>query len=252
MVRAGDDRRMNSRAGAWSQRVTAHRWKITVKTVLSYGIAMLMLLCVSAFADEAKQSTAAAQSREAMQSTESMQSTPAMQGTGATQSSETTPATGAAQSTPPMQSTGAMQSAQAEQGAKSAPSTESKAAIEARIQSIVNSPEAAYVEPQQCLPVFTYDHVEILNDQTLLFHGTQKDKLWLNQLAGRCPGLRKNMTLKFELHQDQACNLDTFRGVEPFFWFWQNTTGICSLGKFQPVTPDQVGMVKQAIADTRS
>jgi hypothetical protein len=156
-----------------------------VKTVFSYGIGLLMLLCVGAFADEAKQST------------EPMPSTPAMQSAEA--SGEAMPSTGATQSAAPM-------------------------------------------------PVFAYDNVEILNDQMLVFHGRQKDKLWLNQLAGRCPGLRQNMTLKFELHQDQACNLDTFNGVEHIFWFWQNTTGSCSLGKFQPVTPDQVNMVKDAIA----
>jgi hypothetical protein len=205
-----------------------------VKTVFSYGIGLLMLLCVGAFADEAKQST------------EPMPSTPAMQSAEA--SGEAMPSTGATQSAAPMQDAGAIHGAPAEQASNGPPAIEPKTDMKARIQAIVKSPEATYVEPRHCIPVFAYDNVEILNDQMLVFHGRQKDKLWLNQLAGRCPGLRQNMTLKFELHQDQACNLDTFNGVEHIFWFWQNTTGSCSLGKFQPVTPDQVNMVKDAIA----
>lgn len=125
---------------------------------------------------------------------------------------------------------------------------EADESVDSRVEAILKAPEAEYVEAKQCLSVLAYDTVEILDEQRLLFRGRGKDKLWLNQLAGRCPGLRRDMTLQFDLHGNQACRMDTVRGVESYFYFWQSVTGPCVLGGFEPVTEEQVALIKQAIA----
>jgi hypothetical protein len=125
---------------------------------------------------------------------------------------------------------------------------EADESVDSRIEAILTSPESDYVEPKHCLSTLAYDTVEILDEQRLLFRGRGKDELWLNQLAGRCAGLRRDMTLQFDLHGNQACRMDTVRGVESYFYFWQSVTGPCVLGGFEPVTQEQVALIKQAIA----
>lgn len=120
------------------------------------------------------------------------------------------------------------------------------------IEDILSTPLEAeeYAEAARCLPTHAYRSVEVLDDQNVLFKGPG-DRAWLNQLRHRCIGLRRNDTLRFNLRDNRVCDLDTFESVDTFFRMWTRTSATCSLGRFQPVTPEQVEAIKAAIQEAR-
>jgi len=84
---------------------------------------------------------------------------------------------------------------------------------------------------QRCLSVSQYDSVQILNEQMLLFKGTG-NRAWANELRSRCPGMRKDDVLIFDLRGSQVCSLDWVTATRPGFLGWPNAGPKCSLGEF--------------------
>ncbi len=127
-------------------------------------------------------------------------------------------------------------------------SSTAKQQAEEDIASILSHPlsEKAYDEGVRCLPSMNYHSVKILDDQRLVFEGLG-DKRWLNQLRNRCPGLRPGDTLRFELTGSRLCEMDTVVAIDRFLYFWERTSATCMLGKFEPVTPDQIDAIKAAL-----
>lgn len=126
------------------------------------------------------------------------------------------------------------------------------AAREEAIQDILTKPLAAedYVESERCLSTHIYRSVEVLDDRNVLFKGPG-DRVWINQLRHRCIGLRRNDTLQFELRDNRVCDLDSFQAVDTLFRVWSRTSATCTLGKFQPVTPEQVEAIRAAVREER-
>jgi hypothetical protein len=126
------------------------------------------------------------------------------------------------------------------------------AAREEAIQDILTTPLAAedYVESERCLSTYAYRSVEVLDDRNVLFKGPG-DRAWINQLRHRCIGLRRNDALQFELRDNRLCELDSFESVDTLFRVWSRTSATCTLGKFQPVTPEQVEALRAAVREDR-
>lgn len=103
-----------------------------------------------------------------------------------------------------------------------------------------------YARTERCLSTHQYRSVEVLDENHLLFTGTSRDRLWLNKLRSRCPGLRRNDTLAFEVRNNRLCNLDTATVVDHFL-FWERTGPTCSLGDFQQLTPAQAELLREAL-----
>ena len=118
------------------------------------------------------------------------------------------------------------------------------------IADILSQPLAAeeYAVEERCLSTRYYDHVDVLDDQHVLFKGSG-DKLWLNKLRNRCVGLRRNDVLQFRMRDSRVCDLDTFEAVSSFMWGIRS--GTCSLGTFTPVTPEQVEAIEVAVKESR-
>jgi hypothetical protein len=130
------------------------------------------------------------------------------------------------------------------------PTPEQEAAKRETIEDILSQPLAAdaYAEEERCLSSRAYNHVDVLDDQHVLFKGSG-DKLWLNKLRNRCVGLRSHDILRFKMRDNRVCDLDTFEGVSSFMW--NTSSGICSLGKFTPVTSEQVEAIELAVKESR-
>jgi uncharacterized protein DUF6491 len=112
-----------------------------------------------------------------------------------------------------------------------------------------------YSEPRRCLRSHEYRNFEILDDRRIIFSGS-RDKRWLNQLRGTCPGLRTGHALKFvsRTGMSQICDLDSFEVVDFFYyprfrrWPWDWFDGVrCTLGKFEPITEQQAESLKLAL-----
>lgn len=141
--------------------------------------------------------------------------------------------------------------------ASSAPSAEDEAGTQEKLKDILSQPLDAeeYGTPQRCLSSFAYRDFDPIGDRYLLFEG-RGDKLWLNELRGRCPGLRRSDALAFEMRGNRICDLDRFKIADWFLWSryrrwpWDWLDGVpCTLGSFQPVTPEQVEALRAALQD---
>jgi hypothetical protein len=102
----------------------------------------------------------------------------------------------------------------------------------------------------RCLSTHAYRSVEVLDNRNVLFKGPG-DRAWLNQLRFPCAGLRPRDTLQFRLRDNRVCDMDTFEAVDTFFRIWSRTSATCSLGQFQPVTPEQVEAIRAAVKEAR-
>ena len=117
------------------------------------------------------------------------------------------------------------------------------------IETILTQPlgQDEYVEAERCLSKFSFDRVEIIDDQHVLFRG-RRGKAWLNTLRSRCVGLRRHDIPRLEYRSSsQLCNLDTLVGMSSSFSGFSRTSAPCALGDFQPVTEEQVALIKATV-----
>ncbi|MFU8816320.1 MAG: DUF6491 family protein [Pseudomonadales bacterium] len=135
-------------------------------------------------------------------------------------------------------------------GCAAAPPEENAEARAETIEEILTQPmnDEEYAEAQRCLATHAYRNVRVLDDRHVLFEGPG-DRAWLNQLRSRCVGLRRNATLRFRLRDNRVCSLDSFEAVDTFFGRWDRSSATCTLGEFQPVTPEQVAAIRAALAE---
>lgn len=137
--------------------------------------------------------------------------------------------------------------------ASTGPTPEEQAREAARketIEDILSKPLAAdeYAEEQRCLSSYAYRNVDVIDEEHVVFRGNG-DKLWINKLRQRCIGLRDNDILSFEMRGPRVCDLDTFEAISPSLYSIPGAK--CSLGKFQPVTPEQVEAIELAVEESR-
>lgn len=132
---------------------------------------------------------------------------------------------------------------------------ERRLAIEAEIDAILSQPlPAEFGEMRRCLGDMDFRNFRALDEKHILFEG-RRDRLWVNTLRTRCPDLRHGDVLVVKQFSGlRMCDADRFYVTEWFDWPWYRrwpwhwggswTTGMqCSLGKFQPVTADQVAEI---------
>jgi len=121
-------------------------------------------------------------------------------------------------------------------------------AAEPTAEEILNGTAAPadYSQAVKCISSVKIYRTEPLNDRYILFH-LNGNQLWLAQFRIRCPGMTATSQLSFEKDQHRLCAWDSVRVV--------NEDGIggfrlgprCNLPKFEPVSQEQVDMLKQHI-----
>ncbi len=109
-----------------------------------------------------------------------------------------------------------------------------------------------YGEPSRCLSDTAYRSYRALDDQHMLFKGVG-NRIWVNTLRSRCPGLRADDTLIVQkLGGARICKFDKFQVAD---WFGRHpleaTTGIeCMFGDFQPISEQQLEEI-EAVLNSR-
>jgi hypothetical protein len=122
---------------------------------------------------------------------------------------------------------------------------------EADIAEILSYPldPLEYGEPSRCLSDMQYQSYRALDDRRMLFKGL-KNRLWVNTLRSRCPGLRPDDTLIVRKQGGtRVCKLDKFQVAD---WFGrhplESTSGIeCVFGDFQPISEQQLEEIEAVI-----
>ena len=103
--------------------------------------------------------------------------------------------------------------------------------------------EVAFGEPRDCINTQRIRSTEVLSDREILFRisGTE---FYLNKLPHRCSGLRMADAFSYEVRGSQLCAIDLIRVVNTFGGGIR--PGIaCGLGKFLPVSEEQIPLVRE-------
>lgn len=127
---------------------------------------------------------------------------------------------------------------------------------QASIDEILSEPldPAEFGETKRCLSDAEWDSFRALDDRHILFVG-RRDRLWVNTLRSGCPDLRhgdKLIVRKFS--GSRMCDADQFQATDWFGWpagqrspdTWGTGVG-CVLGKFQPVTQQQIDDIEAVL-----
>ena len=137
---------------------------------------------------------------------------------------------------------------------------ERRLAMEADIADILSIPldPDEYGTTKRCLSDMDFRTFRALDDKRVLFVG-RRDRLWLNTLKFRCHDLRYGDVLVVRSFSSlRLCELDTFQVADwfdwPWYrrwpWHWGGDWGMgpqCTLGKFQPVTAEQVADIEAVL-----
>lgn len=95
---------------------------------------------------------------------------------------------------------------------------------------------------EKCISLARIDRTEIVDDSTILFYMRGGD-IYLNRLARRCPGLRRNKTIMYRTSLNRLCDLDTITVMDNM-GFGYSPGASCGLDTFQPVSEDVAGILK--------
>ena len=137
---------------------------------------------------------------------------------------------------------------------------ERRLAIEADIAHIlsVQPDPTEYGAARRCLSELDYRNFRALDDRHILFEG-RRGRLWINTLRSSCPDLRHgDVLIVRSFGSMRMCDMDSFEVTDwfdwPWYrrwpWHWGGSWGAgmrCTLGKFQPVTEDQVDAITELL-----
>jgi hypothetical protein len=111
------------------------------------------------------------------------------------------------------------------------------------------APPVDYSQAVKCLQSERLERTEPLSERYIVFH-LKGDALWIAQMPARCPGMTNQSKLMFEKINPRICEWDTVRVV------YDEGTHLrlgprCNLPKFEPVSPEQVEMLKERIVSAK-
>ncbi len=109
-------------------------------------------------------------------------------------------------------------------------------------------PDAAAVDDEvfaleNCVQTQRIRRTEIVDDSTILFFMTPRDRIFVNRLPRRCSGLRLAGTFSYRSTTGRLCNVDIIRVVRDLTTRTDIGAG-CALGMFRPVTGDEVEVIR--------
>jgi hypothetical protein len=99
-----------------------------------------------------------------------------------------------------------------------------------------------YFQLENCIRRSSIRSTNIIDDRTIIFYMSQQ-KIYVNHLPNRCSGLRSAGTFSYRTHGSQLCSVDMITVVRSM-GRGLNTGPSCGLGKFRPVTKEEVAMIK--------
>lgn len=107
-----------------------------------------------------------------------------------------------------------------------------------------------YDTAENCIARSRISRTEILNERFVVFH-LRGDEKYLVQFRHRCPGLRRNGTMRLETRSFRVCSMDTIQGSYEMGigrWNWGPS---CMIPGFEPVTQEQVAIIKEELRRPR-
>ncbi len=99
-----------------------------------------------------------------------------------------------------------------------------------------------YFQLENCINSSRIRRTDIVDDRTIIFYMNQR-KIFVNHLPHRCPGLKIADAFSYRTSIQQLCNVDTIKVIRSM-GSRLDTGPSCGLGKFRPVTEEEVAMLK--------
>lgn len=98
-------------------------------------------------------------------------------------------------------------------------------------------------DAERCISIRQIDRTEVIDDHSILFY-MRGGPVYRNQLPHRCPGLRREKTFMYRTSSSWLCDLDIATVLhDRGFGFTPGAS--CGLGRFQPITEEDVEALKK-------
>ena len=107
-----------------------------------------------------------------------------------------------------------------------------------------------YDTTENCIARSRISRTEILNERFVVFH-LRGDEKYLVQFRHRCPGLRRNGTMRLETRSFRVCSMDTVQGFYEMGIGRGSWGPSCMIPGFEPVTREQVAIIKEELRRPR-
>ena len=107
-----------------------------------------------------------------------------------------------------------------------------------------------YDTTESCIARSRISRTEILNERFVVFH-LRGDEKYLVQFQHRCPGLRRNGTMRLETRSFRICSMDTIQGFYEMGIGRGSWGPSCMIPGFEPVTREQVAIIKEELRRPR-
>lgn len=131
------------------------------------------------------------------------------------------------------------------------PSADADAEEVVDLETVLNETvaDASYsAQPEICLSSHRYRRMQVISDQHILLKGS-RGRAWVSELPRRCRGLDKHSVIVTESRMNRICKSDQFRAVDRIDLGGPPIVeAVCIFGAFQPVEPEQVELIKEALA----
>lgn len=103
--------------------------------------------------------------------------------------------------------------------------------------------EVVFGDPVDCINVSRIRNTDVLNDREIVFymHGSE---IYVNQLPHRCSGLRMADAFSYKVRTSQLCHVDVIRVLDNFGGSVRQGVA-CGLGKFLPITEEQLVILRE-------
>jgi len=111
--------------------------------------------------------------------------------------------------------------------------------------NITHAQEKQSAQPVSCLHLDRIQNVDILDDSHIIFQVGLKDH-YLNTLPYACHGLKLNDTIMYRTSLNEICNVDVITVLNKIGTGYQAGPS-CGLGKFEPVTTEQIKTLRESI-----
>ena len=105
-----------------------------------------------------------------------------------------------------------------------------------------------YAEPVRCIQASRIRDIVVLDDQHVAFRLSRGEQ-YLVQFPHRCPGLHRNEPVAYETRGQRLCAQDWIRGMGGFGSYGPGMR--CNLDTFQPVSAEQLELLKDTLRRRR-
>ena len=111
------------------------------------------------------------------------------------------------------------------------------------LQPVIAANNNGAEEAKKCLSLVRIDNIDVIDNQNIVFHTTGEQD-YLNTLPYACSGLYQDKAIMYKTSLSELCDLDVITVLDSIGMGYQSGA-TCGLGKFKPVSKNEIKMLKE-------